>query len=556
MTRDQDFNPSTRSTLLALPADHYCGVRAPMRTRATLAQRGGRTVSDAEPQFPAVSTQPLEHRRRLRLVDPPTPGPALTIDAHSSGLIWAKHYRNKLRLTDLSVIIVAVSSALPTRFHGVAEYASFGEVRADYWSVSALIIVTWITTLAGFHTRDSHVVGVGSTEYRQVINASALTFGLLAIALLILKVDIARSLFLLALPVGVLGLMLERWLWRQWLLHQRHFGHYLARVIVVGDRDDVEYVISQMNDKSGAAYCVVGVALEDSTDSVTAGDQIVPVVADFTHVAVAVKAMGADTVIVAGQPHGGSQYIRNLAWALEGTSADLVLSSRLTDVAGPRIHFRPVEGLPLIHVEIPRFEGTKHLMKRMFDVAAAGTALLILLPLMLTIAVAIKLDSPGPVLFRQERCGRNQKLFHIVKFRSMVQTAEDDLAGLLNQNEASGVLFKIRNDPRITTAGRVLRKYSLDELPQIWNILIGDMSLVGPRPPLPSEVEVYERHVYRRLYIKPGLTGMWQVNGRSNLSWEDSVRLDLYYVENWSLTGDLIIIWRTFKTVIRPVGAY
>jgi exopolysaccharide biosynthesis polyprenyl glycosylphosphotransferase len=279
-------------------------------------------------------------------------------------------------------------------------------------------------------------------------------------------------------------------------------------------------------------------------------------VADLAHVADAVAAMGVDTVIVAGQPSGGSQYIRNLGWELEATTAELVLSSRLTDVAGPRIHFRPVEGLPLIHVEIPHFEGAKHVLKRTFDLAVSALALLVLLPALAVIALCVKLDSAGPVLFRQERCGRNGLSFHMVKFRSMVQTAEDDLAGLLDKNEGAGVLFKIRNDPRITRVGRFLRKYSLDELPQLWNILVGDMSLVGPRPPLPREVECYETPVHRRLYIKPGLTGMWQVNGRSNLSWEDSVRLDLYYVENWSLTGDLMIMWRTVKAMAQPEGAY
>jgi lipopolysaccharide/colanic/teichoic acid biosynthesis glycosyltransferase len=178
------------------------------------------------------------------------------------------------------------------------------------------------------------------------------------------------------------------------------------------------------------------------------------------------------------------------------------------------------------------------------------------LPCFVLLGVMIKLDSPGPVLFRQERCGRNGRTFRMVKFRSMVQTAEDDLADLLDRNEAAGVLFKIRNDPRVTRLGRILRKYSIDELPQLWNVLVGEMSLVGPRPPLRTEVDCYESHVRRRLYIKPGLTGMWQVNGRSNLDWEESVRLDLYYVENWSLAGDLIILWRTLRVLTHPTGAY
>ena len=517
-------------------------------------------MSDLKPRLPLIGAPTFGRRLpKLRLVDTlPPAAPSVAPDARDSGTTWARRYRSRLRLTDSTVIIAAVSVAFLARFGVTGVQTSVGAIQVvDYGIISAVIVIAWLATLAAWHTRDSRVVGVGAAEYKLVINASALTFGLLAIAFLVFQVDIARGYFILALPLGIAGLTLERWLWRKWLLHQRQFGHYLARAIVVGKRDDVEYVVRQISEKTGAAYHVVGVALEGGDiAAVSALDQQVPVVADYDHVPAAAAELAVDTVIVAGNPSGGSQYIRNLGWGLEGTSADLVLSSRLTDVAGPRIHFRPVEGLPLIHVEIPRFEGAKHVMKRTFDAVAAAMGLVVLLPLLLVISLLIKLDSPGPVLFFQERCGRTGKRFHMVKFRSMVQTAEDDLAGLLDKNEASGVLFKIRNDPRITRVGRVLRKYSLDEIPQLWNILVGDMSLVGPRPPLPKEVECYERHVHRRLYIKPGLTGMWQVNGRSNLSWEDSVRLDLYYVENWSLTGDLMIIWRTIKTVLKPEGAY
>jgi exopolysaccharide biosynthesis polyprenyl glycosylphosphotransferase len=514
-------------------------------------------MTDPKPRLPLVPAVQPWRRTRLHIVDlPALATPTLTVDTHSSGLIWARRYRTKLRLTDAGTIVTAVATGLLARL-GSEGYSAASGIRADYWAVSLLIIGTWVLTLGTFHTRDSRVVGVGAAEYKRVINASALAFGLLAMAFLLFQVHSARDYFLFALPLGLAGLTFERWLWRKWLFHQRLFGHYLARVIVVGKRDDVEYVIRQIDDKSGAAYYVVGAALQDlGPAAVTAGDHDVPVVADLDHVADAAATMGVDTVIVAGAPDGGSQFIRNLAWDLEGTSAELVLSSRLTDVAGPRIHFRPVEGLPLIHVEIPNFDGAKHALKRTLDVAASGLALIVFLPLLVAIGVLVKLDSPGPALFRQERCGRNGRSFTMIKFRSMVRTAEDDLAGLRGLNEGSGALFKMRHDPRITRVGRVIRKYSLDELPQLWNVLIGDMSLVGPRPPLPAEVESYETHVHRRLYIKPGLTGMWQINGRSNLSWEDSIRLDLYYVENWSLAGDLMIIWRTFKTVIRPVGAY
>jgi exopolysaccharide biosynthesis polyprenyl glycosylphosphotransferase len=236
--------------------------------------------------------------------------------------------------------------------------------------------------------------------------------------------------------------------------------------------------------------------------------------------------------------------LRRLGWQLEGTGIDLVLAPALTDVAGPRIHTRPVAGLPLIHVEAPEFRGARKLIKGFVDRAVSFMALTLALPVLGIIALAIKLDSRGPVLFRQIRVGQGGQEFHVYKFRTMVV------------NESDGLMFKMRSDPRVTRVGRFLRKWSLDELPQLANVLFGDMSLVGPRPPLPSEVARYDGDVARRLLVKPGMTGLWQVSGRSDLSWEDGIRLDLYYVENWSLAADLTILWKTFGAVILSRGAY
>ncbi len=495
---------------------------------------------------------------RLRLVDVPVaPTRVTSIDLPSSGLRWARRYRDKLRLTDLSIILAAVASADAVSFLARAPGANTFTVLTESVILSAVFTIAWFTTLAGFHTRDSHIVGSGVLEYKRVVNASALAFGFLAVGFVVFKVGEGRGFFIIAFPLGVIGLVLDRWLWRKWLLNQRKFGHYLSRTIVVGTRDEVAYVIAQIETKTAAVYHVVGAALEENSSGyLDVGNLRVPIVANLEGIVAGAESVAADTVIVAGQPSGGSQFIQNLGWDLEGIAAQLVLSSRLTDIAGPRIRFRPVEGLPLIHVEIPSFEGGKHLLKRTVDVILSSVALVVLLPLMLIIGIAIRIDSDGPALFRQERCGRNGYTFQMFKFRSMVRTAESDLAGLLEKNQGSGVLFKLHNDPRVTRLGRILRKYSLDELPQIWNVLIGDMSVVGPRPPLNSEVKCYEGNAHRRLFIKPGITGLWQISGRSDLGWDESIRLDLYYVENWSLTGDAMIIWRTLRTVVRPTGAY
>jgi exopolysaccharide biosynthesis polyprenyl glycosylphosphotransferase len=241
---------------------------------------------------------------------------------------------------------------------------------------------------------------------------------------------------------------------------------------------------------------------------------------------------------------------------MEGTGIDLVLAPALTDVAGPRIHTRPVAGLPLIHVEAPEFRGARKIVKGFVDRFTATVGLTLALPLLIVIAIAIKLDSKGPVIFRQVRVGRGGHEFGVYKFRTMVVNADEMLAKLAAANEHDGLLFKMRKDPRVTRVGRILRKYSLDELPQLINVLVGHMSLVGPRPPLPSEVARYDGDIARRLLVKPGITGLWQVSGRSDLSWEDGLRLDLYYVENWSLAADLVIMWKTVGAVMASRGAY
>jgi exopolysaccharide biosynthesis polyprenyl glycosylphosphotransferase len=499
---------------------------------------------------------PAATPRGLRLVPSSAAQSAADSDPSACGARWARKYRVRLQLSDTLIVALVVLAtlaiSLPWNSLEFAQAAVLGTAI-----VPALVATAWLVALGAYHTRDARVLGLGAREYKLVVNASALAFGMLAILFLVLRVDFAAAYFLLALPVGLGALVLDRWLWRKWLLHQREFGHYLARAIVVGHRDDVEYVITQIAANTGAVYRVVGAAVDDAPGpQLTVGEQRIPVVAEPDGVAAAAASVSADAVIVAGQPDEGGEFVRQLGWDLEATPAELVLSSRLTDVAGPRIHFRPVDGLPLIHVETPTFEGGKHVLKRSVDVVLSAIALIVLLPFMLVIGLIVRIDSPGPALFRQRRCGRNGDTFEMLKFRSMVETAEDDLAGLLDRNEGDGLLFKLRNDPRVTRVGRWLRKYSLDELPQLWNVLVGDMSIVGPRPPLVTEVAEYEGSVTRRLFIKPGMTGLWQISGRSDLSWEESVRLDLYYVENWSLTGDLMIMWRTAKAVVNPKGAY
>lgn len=474
-----------------------------------------------------------------------------------SGHAWVRFYRRGLHVTDFLVIVMTVAASYWLNVAGVSlEVGS--QPQEDYFHFASGIAVLWTASLVAYRTRESTILGVGSDEYRRVVSATLNVFGLAAIASVVTHSGAIGALLVVALPLGTLALTGSRWVWRRWINRQRVNGHYLSRVVVAGDSEDVRYVIRQLARKSGALFDVLGVLVTGGRSGMAwkVDERAVPVLGGLGDIVPAVKSAGATAVIVAGPLPGGNSGLRELGWMLEEHEAELVLASSLTNVAGPRMHLRPFEGLPLMHVDLPRYTGPKHKIKRGMDVVIAAGVLLALAPLFLVLALIIHSDSPGPVLFRQERVGKDGRRFHMIKFRSMVATAEDDLLALMSQNEGAGLLFKMQHDPRITRTGRWLRKYSLDELPQFWNVLRGDMSLVGPRPPLPREVELYERNINRRLLTKPGITGLWQISGRSDLPWEDAVRLDLYYVENWSMWGDLVILVRTLRVVIHPSGAY
>jgi exopolysaccharide biosynthesis polyprenyl glycosylphosphotransferase len=279
----------------------------------------------------------------------------------------------------------------------------------------------------------------------------------------------------------------------------------------------------------------------------------VPILGPVTDAGVHAIGTGVDTVAVAGTASLGEDGLRRLAWSVERRGVDLLVAPGLTYVSVPRIVVRPVDGTPLLHVDEPTLDGPKQLLKSAFDRGAAFVALVCLGPLVVGLAFVVLMTSRGPAFFRQERIGRDGRTFRIWKLRTMV----DGAASMsLEGNDADGLLFKLRRDPRVTPFGRFLRRWSLDELPQLLNVLSGSMSLVGPRPPLPSEVAQYGEDVRRRLLVRPGLTGLWQVSGRSDLPWDEAVLLDLQYVENWSLALDAVILMRTVTAVARQQGAY
>nr|WP_326845060.1 sugar transferase [Microbacterium gorillae] len=454
-------------------------------------------------------------------------------------------------MIDTTLIVLAV--AAPYALAPALE-SSAGRPLTD-----ATVAVTWVFALAALRTRDASLFGAGPGEYRRVLHATGAAFGTLAVLAVLLQLSGMRAQILLTLPLGTLALLLGRWLSRRWLVRQRQFGHFVSRTIVLGDRSDVEYVLDTLERTGQLGYLVVGTALTDSSSApIVVRGRRYPVLGTIASAATAAAQLSADTIIVASQPHDDPDFVKRLGWQLEGTAAQLVLSSRLTDVAGPRISLLPVDGLPLIQVKIPTFDGAQYALKRALDVVVSALALLVIAIISVPIAIAIAVDSRGPVFFRQERVGRDGRTFMMLKFRTMRVGSEAELQALVAQNEGAGPLFKLREDPRVTRVGRFLRRLSLDELPQFWNVLVGDMSIVGPRPPLIREVDAYEAAVHRRLFIKPGITGPWQIGGRSDLSWDESVRLDLRYVENWSIVNDVIIMWRTARMMVSPQaqGAY
>jgi exopolysaccharide biosynthesis polyprenyl glycosylphosphotransferase len=472
---------------------------------------------------------------------------------------WERRYALNLRITDTIVIVGAVILAQYVRF-GSAPTAP-GYVDHHVTAYSLLLAAIWLFALTGFRARSPRYIGSGIEEYRRVVAASFGTFGAIAMAELLVKLEISRGYLAVALPAGILGLVLSRCLWRKVVAHQRvGAGRYQTAVLAIGDRSAVANLANELTDNPSNGYRVMGVVIPGygppRGEHLTVNGREIPIVGGETDALQAIRVCGADTVAIAGTEHFGFQGIRRLIWELEATGVELVVSPGVMDVALSRLVMRPIAGLPMLHIEKPQYRGTTRFQKRAFDFCFALAALTVTLPVLLVTAIAIKLGSRGPVLYSSERIGVGGRPFSMLKFRTMVKDADEQLASLLDDNEGDGLLFKIRHDPRITPVGRVLRRLSIDELPQFINVLRREMSVVGPRPPLRCEVEAYDIDVQRRLLVKPGITGLWQVSGRSDLPWDKAVRLDLSYVDNWSMIGDILIVAKTVRAVFQRTGAY
>ncbi len=419
--------------------------------------------------------------------------------------------------------------------------------------VSLTMLLLWHGALTAAGTRDSRVFGAGPEEYKRVFSSTLVVFAVIAFVGYVVKFQVPRTYVVVLIPFGLILLTLSRWSWRQWLLVRRQHGSMTHDAIVVGTAEAVEHLAVVLNRNAVFGYRLTGACItsQDPPQHV-AGVPVLGGVDDLTTTVIDAR---TNAVIITSSDATHPEMVRRLGWDLEGYDIEIIVAPSLANIAGPRVHIRPVAGLPLLHVEQPAYRGAQRWAKDLLDRVGGLGLLLLFSPVMVALAIAIKLTSPGRVFFVQERVGRDGNTFGMIKFRSMVEGADSMLADL-QPDTSNVVMFKMRDDPRVTRVGRFLRRYSLDELPQLLNVVKGDMSLVGPRPPLVSEVSGYAAEARRRLLVRPGMTGPWQISGRSDLDWEETMRLDLYYVENWSLVGDMLILWKTFRAVVSSAGAY
>lgn len=455
---------------------------------------------------------------------------------------------------DLAIMLVVGFVAIVGRRELVIFTAS-ADVESTLTFAGPLMILGWVATIAVAGGYASDVFGAGLDEYKRVLNASLIAASLAGVGCYLANFPLSRGFFLMAFALGIPALLTGRLVLRRAIQTARSRGVLQQRVLIAGSRSHVDEIAAVLRRESWLGYQVVGALTPqyDLTEETATG---VPVIGNADEVTSLAVAMQADIIFFAGGSVAASSQLRKALWDLERHNIQVVVAPSVTDISNDRIKIRPVGGLPLIHIDPPTWTDASRWGKRTFDVIGSLTLILAFAPLLAFAALSVWLHDRGPIFFQQTRIGRNGEEFACRKFRTMVVDAEARLGELHEQTGYTEGLFKMESDPRVTAPGQWLRRYSVDELPQLFNVLTGEMSLVGPRPPLPLEVAKYDDSTSRRLHVRPGMTGLWQVSGRSDLTWGEAVRLDLYYVDNWSMLQDLAILFRTFGAVTRSRGAY
>ncbi len=460
----------------------------------------------------------------------------------------------KLYIMAADVAAIVMAMALAYTLRSALRGWDATDWNSRHLLLGALSLPLWIGVFAHYGLYTARFLASRLDEFGRIIHAVGTSVLAMVAVAFMLQLYVSRSWLVCIFPLAVMVLTAEREAVRRVFKALRRRGRLFRRVIIVGANGEAESLCGLLSENPWLGYRVVGVV----DDQAPLGSELYdgqPVLGRVAEVLDLAHTTGVTGVVVATTAVS-TETSNRLARQLTDAGIHVELSSSLRDIAAERLTVSPLGRCPVIYVEPIRRNGWRAAAKRSFDVVVSATVLVAAAPLLVAAAVATKLDSPGPVLFRQQRLGRNGQPFNFVKFRTMVPVAEDMVAQLHALNEADGPLFKIREDPRVTRVGRIMRRYSIDELPQLWNVLRGEMSLVGPRPALPREMAAWAPELHNRLRVKPGVTGMWQVSGRSDCSFAEYMRLDLYYVDNWSLWSDLAIVAKTVPTVLMRRGAY
>lgn len=454
-------------------------------------------------------------------------------------------FRTRLVLSDAVAVLVVMLLGL--LISSRASTWAIDPVLAIYGAPLA-IAVLWLGMLALRGSYDQRVIGLGTEEIRRVVSATLYTFAVVAGISYLIRADISRAYAFVSLPLGLILIVAARFAWRGWLYRRRGRGEFQHRTVVVGSGPASEEIDDHLTRDAYAGYAVVARCPAPNPPHERLSEWLdrLDVVVGDAH---------AEAVAVAPSETLTGEAIRQLAWRLEGREIDLLIAPAMMDIAGPRLSVRPAAGLPLLHLDEAALSRPQRFAKRALDLIGALTMIVVLSPVLVASAIAVKVTSKGPVVFRQVRIGREGEPFTMLKFRTMVVGADRMKDELRRENDLEDPMFKMARDPRVTGAGGFLRRWSLDELPQLFNVVGGSMSLVGPRPHPLDDVDRYELEAYRRLALKPGMTGLWQVEGRSDLPWSEALQLDLYYVESWSLSGDIVLLARTVRAVIQGRGA-
>jgi len=424
-------------------------------------------------------------------------------------------------------------------------------VAPDRMVAAGLLAGMALTTLVGVRRGYDHRrLFAGGHEYRTVVRAGWMWASLLLAVLYFGQVEVPAT-YVTGAVVGSLGVLLAmRAAARSLVRTRRHQGLWQRRTLLVGDPEHLSYLSEQFRGQPHQGFDVVGLCATGEAP----GWVGTPILGDVRHAAQVIAEHRVQVVVVAASCMDALS-LRRFCWEVERHGVELLIAPNIEEVSAARVGLRPVSGTSLLHMAVGQSR-LQRAAKGAIDRVLGSAMLLVALPVLGVAALLVRVTSPGSPFYQQTRMGLDGSTFTMLKLRTMYTDADKRRAELLARSDGNEVLFKMRDDPRITPVGRWLRRFSIDELPQLWNVVRGDMSLVGPRPPLPEEVAEYDQDARQRLRAKPGLTGLWQVSGRSDLDWQQSVRLDLNYVDNRSLAMDAAILGRTFRAVFGGRGAY